>query len=298
MKIHVFPYELPFERPVRGVALRRGWRVRMTAYDGLVGWGEAACWPGFGSDAATVERALRGEGEAPEVDHAFDVAQLDLEGQRCGLSIAKLLHAGAVDRVPTHVRVHDAASAIAAVEQGARALKIKIDAATRAALPAIRAAVDVPLRVDCNGDDTHVPGLADFGPEWIEQPMAPGAPLPQLDAPVAVDESITGPDAVHAALDAGAEVIVLKPMFLGGLRPTQALARLVWQAGARVCITHALGSAIERVAARHLAAALIAERADTACGLAGQLRNDFETLPPLVDGRLALPKGAGLGILR
>jgi O-succinylbenzoate synthase len=298
VKIDTFAYELPFERSVRGVALRKGWRVRMTAYDGIVGWGEAACWPGFGSDEATVERALRGEDEAPEVDHAYDVAELDIEAQRLGLSIAKMLHPEAVDRVPTHVRVHDAASARAAVDSGARALKIKIDALTRAALPAIRAAVDVPLRFDCNGDDTYVAGLEAFEPEWIEQPMAPGAPLPRLRAPIAVDESITGAEAVRVALDAGAAVIVLKPMFLGGLRPTRALARLVWQAGARVCITHALGSAIDRIAARHLAAALIAERPDTACGLAGQLRGDFVRLPALDDGHLALPAGPGLGILQ
>lgn len=298
MKVQTYAYALPFDRPVRGALMRRGWRVRLTADDGRVGWGEAACWPGFGSDPATVERALRGDGHAPEVDHALDVARLDIEGQRRGLPIAQVLHADAGDRVPTHVRVHDAASARAAVDAGARALKIKIDVHTFAQLPAIRAAVDVPLRLDCNGDATYAARLADFAPEWIEQPQPPGRAIPDLGAPIAVDESITDPDAVRAAIAAGVDVIVLKPMFLGGLRPTQALARLAWQGGARVCITHALGGAIERLAARHLAAALIAERADTACGLAGQLRNDFSTLPPLSRGHLALPPGPGLGLPR
>lgn len=280
MTVEPIPYRLRFPRPVRGCAERRGWWLKLTDADGRVGWGEAAPWPGFGSAA--------GAGQ-PEIAHAFEVALLDLEGQRRGLPIAKLLHPDAVAQVPTHVLVDDLAEARAAIAAGARALKVKVDARP---LDWLRA-VEVPVRLDCNGAGDAA-ALAAFGPEWIEQPTPPGAPLPA--GPIAVDEAITGPVAVAEALAAGARVIVLKPMFLGGLRPTQALARQAWRAGARVCVTHALGSAIERVAARHLAAALLAEAPDTACGLAGQLLDDIAALPPLVDGLLGVPQGPGLGI--
>jgi L-alanine-DL-glutamate epimerase-like enolase superfamily enzyme len=61
-------------------------------------------------------------------------------------------------------------------------------------------------------------------------------------------------------------------------------------------VTHALGSAIDRIATRHLAAALLAENPETACGLAGQLRDDVAALPPLRNGYLGVPQGPGLGI--
>jgi L-alanine-DL-glutamate epimerase-like enolase superfamily enzyme len=295
MKCDVFPYRLPFAQPVRGQTHRTGWWVRLTASDGLTGWGEAACWPGFGSDEATVKAALRGSGTAPEVDCAFDVARLDLMARRRELPIARLLHPAAVKRVPTHVLVRSAADARAAEQAGATALKVKVDAADLARVAAIREATALPLRLDCNGlFGSDIAPLRRFTPEWIEQPTAPGEPLPA--GPIAVDEAITGPNAVERALEAGAKVIVLKPMFLGGLRATQRLARQVWSAGARVCVTHALGSAIDRIATRHLAAALLAENPETACGLAGQLRDDVAALPPLRNGYLGVPQGPGLGI--
>lgn len=291
----VLPYRLPFATPVRGQTHRCGWWLRLTAPDGRIGWGEAACWPGFGSDPAQVEAALHGEGTAPEADHAVDVARLDLEGQRRGLPIARLLHPDAVDQVPTHVLVHDAAQARAAEQAGATALKVKIAPDDLERVAAIRAATALPLRLDANGGfGPDLRPLMPFEPEWIEQPTPPGAPLPT--GPIAVDESIRDAQAVDTALAQGARVIVLKPMFLGGLRATQALARRVWATGGRVCVTHALGSAIERIAARHLAAALLAERADTACGLAGQLRDDVASLPGLRAGHLTVPQAPGLGV--
>lgn len=280
MTVEPIPYRLRFPRPIRGVGWREGWWLKVTAPDGVVGWGEAAFWPGFGSDRVAGR---------PEIAHAFDVALLDIEGRRRGQSIARILHPDAADRVPTHVLVDSLATAHAAIAAGAQALKVKVD---ERPLDWIRA-LDVPVRLDCNGAG-DVAALRALSPEWIEQPTPPGAPLP--DGPIAVDEAITDAAAIDRALADGAQVIVLKPMFLGGLRATQALARRVWRAGARVCITHALGSAIERIAARHLAAALIAEAPDTACGLAGQLQDDVAALPPLIDGHLAVPSGPGLGI--
>lgn len=280
MTVEPIPYRLRLPAPIRGTTERRGWWLKVTAPDGVVGWGEAAYWPGFGSDVT---------GGRPEVAHAIDVALLDIEARRRGISVARLLHPAAVRQVPTHVLVADRAAADAAIAAGARALKVKVDDRP---LDWVRD-LPVPVRLDCNGAG-DVAALCALNPEWIEQPTPPGAPLPA--GPIAVDEAVTDAAAVDRALADGAQVIVLKPMFLGGLRPAQALARRAWAAGARVCVTHALGSAIERVAARHLAAALLAEAPDTACGLAGQLCDDVAALPPLVDGLLALPDGPGLGI--
>ncbi len=48
------PYELAFARPLVTASgrytHRRGWLLRLVEDDGLVGWGDAASWPGFGTD--------------------------------------------------------------------------------------------------------------------------------------------------------------------------------------------------------------------------------------------------------
>lgn len=166
------------------------------------------------------------------------------------------------------------------------------------------------LRLDVNGawedPDTALDRLKTLAPyelEYIEQPLPPEA-IPEMarlreasPVPVAADEPLTTLDAIDQVLDANAaDVLVLKPMVLGGLqRVLQAHAQAT-DAGVPVVVTSTIDGAIGRAAALHAAAAL-GER-PLACGLAtGDL---FEREPTAYDerihhGRLLVPTSPGHG---
>lgn len=214
--LSVRPYTLPLDiETARGhFTERRGWHVDLRAGDALghgeaVGRGDAAPWPGFGADAATVHAALEAlslvgarvpiatpEAIAAWVHHrqlpapaacALEQALLDLAAARHDLPIAQWLaqpHALRPAAVVTHRLVDTPAAARAAVAQGFTTLKIKVAraplAADTARVAAIRdAAPTAALRLDANGGwdrPTATAALAALGrhhPAWIEQPLPP-----------------------------------------------------------------------------------------------------------------------------
>ena len=158
----------------------------------------------------------------------------------------------------------------------------------------------VGLRLDVNGRWSLAQSvralrlLASVAPEWVEQPL-PAADLAGLAelrrmqlAPIGADESVHDATSLEAVLAAGAaDVIVLKPMFLGGLLPALALHRQARAAGVRAILTHALESAIGRTGTAHLGAAL--EGPEEAHGLGRRLRRRL--CPGPARDRLA-PAGA------
>ncbi len=312
-RAEVRPWSMPLGmRTARGaVAVRRGWHIVLDAR-GHQGWGDVAPWPGFGADHAAVEAALerldlRAETlpfdlPAP-VLHGIEQAQLDLAARLAGMPLARMLSAEPARRVGTHRLVADAAAARAAVADGAIALKIKVGAepldADDARVGAIRAAAPAAdLRLDANGAwdrataARSIERLARHAPAWIEQPL----PADDLDGfaalrrnsplPLALDESV----ALFAEAIVGlAAVVVIKPMFVGGLRRSLDLARAARREGARVCITHALDSRVGRLGALHLAAAYEGVGGPGVHGLSGPG-------PCAPRGRfIPLPAGAGLG---
>ncbi len=266
----------PYDEP------RRGWWLAITGTDGIHALGDAAPHPGFGSDdPARVAAGLayaadalvgRTEREAaavvtdlhdvPEAAHAVDLALLDWRARRAGVPVSQVLDPGATDVVRAHVLVRDACHARWAVGRGATALKTKAPLGTVAA---IRCAVgpDVRLRVDANGrwdDETArdaVDRLAAMGVEWVEQPVPEVAGLAALrgrGVDIAADE-VVGQAPFDVVLES-CDVVVVKPMFVGGPRAALALARRAHAAGRTVCITHALESRVGRMGAWHVAAAL------------------------------------------
>lgn len=164
---------------------RRGWWVRLS--DGeQEGWGEAACWPGFGAGLRATRQALRAAAAdprlperlsaaagdepgltavleqigAPEARAALSCAALDLAARRADRPLAAWLTAPGTTAAPSvavHALVRDAAQARAAVAAGAGTLKLKVGhepaLAERARLAAVREAVGpaVRLRLDANG---------------------------------------------------------------------------------------------------------------------------------------------------
>lgn len=189
MKLALRPYVLPLARPVRGRVTRRGWLLGLER-GGAQGWGEAACWPGFGAGVRATRDALRAlaadrrpltnaldaaeaadlEGvaaalagvAAPAARHAAEVAALDLAGRRRGAPLANTLAGGALPRpaVPVHALVSDARDVYAAPGPNFRAVKVKLGSGSsdlaRADLRRVtelRAAIGpvARLRLDCNG---------------------------------------------------------------------------------------------------------------------------------------------------
>lgn len=185
MKLALRPYARALARPVRGRVTRRGWLLGVER-GGARGWGEAACWPGFGAGVRATRDALRAlaadrrplaraldaaeaadlEGvaaalvgvAAPAARHAAEVAALDLAGRLRGAPLAATLAGGATPRpaVWVHALVADADEARALGAPGRRAVKVKLgrDAAQDLArVAAIRAALGPVgrLRLDANG---------------------------------------------------------------------------------------------------------------------------------------------------
>jgi L-alanine-DL-glutamate epimerase-like enolase superfamily enzyme len=166
------------------------------------------------------------------------------------------------------------------------------------------------LRLDANGAwgveqaIRTIQALAACGLEFVEQPVRPGdlksmrRVREAVGTPIAADEDITDLDAARRVLQLGAaQILVLKPMVVGGLRPARKIVELAQAAGAAVVVTTTLDTGVGAAAALHLATTL--PPSSLACGLAtGDLLVNDLLLRPLAvsDGRMQLPEGAGLGI--
>lgn len=329
------PLSTPFDTSDGPITRREGFCLRVETTD-HVGYGEATPLPGWTEsfrrcehtietciqhlDDGDVPAALEAAAAAPATRHAVDLAVLDIRARRTGGSLGAYLGADPATRaVPVNATItaqntdETVTAARDAVEAGFECLKLKVgttdprtDANRVTALRnAIPSAVDV--RVDANEAwtipdvETFYSAIDDRGIEYIEQPL-PAADLAGLAElrdrgfPVAVDESLTTHelDAVLAA-DA-ADVVVLKPMAVGGIERTLSRATTAHDAGVDPVISTTLDAAIARVAATHLAAATPSNRA---AGLATGTRFDRDivaTTPPIQDGQAFLPEGNGNGI--
>ncbi|MSQ30442.1 MAG: o-succinylbenzoate synthase [Dehalococcoidia bacterium] len=265
---------------------------------------------------------------------AVDVAALDLEGRRAGRSVASLLSTAATN-VASAVRVNavigegapeeTARYGRGAAAQGYAVLKAKVGSAALAEdvrrIAALREACPgVAIRLDANGawdEATAVAALRAFAPhgiELIEQPVAAGevealarvrAAAHALGAAtgggplIAADEAVADQDTLARVFEQrAADLVVLKPMFLGGLRPAVAIAQRAAACGMGAFATTTFDSSIGTAAALHLACAM-----DGAGEIAHGLGTGEHLTADLVvhtlvarDGMLSLPSGAGLGV--
>ncbi|MFA7248490.1 MAG: enolase C-terminal domain-like protein [Dehalococcoidia bacterium] len=257
---------------------------------------------------------------------ALDVATLDLEGRRTGRAVATLL----VPDVALEVRVNavigegppeeTARFGREARAQGYRVLKVKVGSAPLdedvRRIAALREAChDAAIRLDANGawdEATGVAAVRALAPlriELIEQPVPAGdvEALARVRTAaggallIAADEAVTDPQALDRVLEArAADLVVLKPMLLGGLRPAFAIARRAAARGIGAFATTTFDSSIGTAATLHLAAAIggtipggIAHGLGTGEHLAADLVR--HTLVAQ-GGMLSLPDGPGLGI--
>jgi o-succinylbenzoate synthase len=310
------PYAIAFRRPVAtaaGVwAVRRGAWLRVEAEDGLAGLGEVAPL----GPLASAEALAAAIGSGPCREAAFDLALLDLDAQRAGQSIAAFLGGASRERVAVNALLFsdDAASiadeAAVAVAAGFRTLKLKVASASPEAdiarILAVRerAGPGVEIRLDANGGWDEPTALrvlgavAHCGIEFVEDPVAgdPGAVRRRLGVPVALDAR-TLEEGWRAVRERGADVLVLKPMALGGVRATRELACKAIDAGLGVIVTSVFDTAVGIAGALHLAASLPGPARAHGLATAALLEETpIEGLDPAHAGGMQVPRGHGLGV--
>ena len=114
---------------------------------------------------------------------------------------------------------------------------------------------------------------------------------------MALDESLIAPsDPQSFIAGEAADLFILKPTLLGGIRQTWQLAETARAHGCRVVVTSTLESETGIAALLHLAAALPGEPEAAGLDTLRLLADADPHLTTVIDGAVAVPKGPGLGI--
>ncbi len=265
---------------------------------------------------------LDGDDAARATRFAVDTALHDARGRAAGRPLAALLTpayrpALAVNATIAAASTEAAVAAARAVRAagfGTVKLKVGLEATVSAELArvrAVRAAIgpDVKLRLDANGAWAEataigtVRALAACDIELIEQPVLGDlAALARVRAavatPIGADEDVVGPDSARAILaSAAADLLVLKPMRLGGIDVTRAVAAAAAAAGASVIVTTTIDTGIATAAALQVAATVADGGRAHGLATASLLEADLLRAPlPVAGGVMRLPAGPGLGV--
>jgi O-succinylbenzoate synthase len=295
MPDEVVGFSLPLLRRFRGTEVREGLLLRVGAL-----WGEWAPFPEYDDDVAA--RWLLGALEAARGEWSSAVrASVEVN------AIVPALDTEAVTELVVDAVTLDGCTVIK-VKVGERGQSFDDDVARVAA---VRAALDDTgasagrIRVDVNGAWTvdeavvRLEVLADIadGLDYAEQPCASLDDCAELRArlphvAVAVDEGARlaehHDDALVESIRAAADVVVLKAVPLGGVRPALDLAARI---GLPVTVSGALDSTVGLSAGLALAGAL--PDAPLACGFGtGRL------LAADTTSETALPRDGRLSVVR
>ncbi len=248
---------------------------------------------------------------------AVEMAVLDLEGRRDDRSLATrlggtraMVDAGVA--IGLHATIDELCARVTRfVAEGYRRVKVKIEhgrdiewvAAVRAEFPTLA------LQVDANGayelaDADHLTLLDEFGLLLIEQPLADddltghAALAERLATPICLDESLISLDATRHALALGAcSIVNLKPGRVGGLLEAVRIHDHCRDAAVPLWCGGMLESGIGRAANVALASLPGFTLPGDLSASARFYERDLILEPfTLIDGRLAVPTGAGLGV--
>lgn len=348
--IDYYHYQVPFRVPFttsQGLQqYREGTIIRVRTDTGVIGYGESAPLPSFGTGSQDTLRAViehlaerligkpielaslmilattNGRRDAP-VRFAFDTAFLDIEAERQGCSISRLMSDTAVDAVPVNATISDmdleraASAASYAALAGYQAIKLKAGVFADPEqeiqrVAAVREAIgpDVALRLDVNGGWTveqavdMAKRLEPYSLDYLEQPIpasdigALGQLRQQVNVPIAADEAATDVETVQELIDLQAvDAIVIKPGVVGGLSASRDIIDRASDAGLRVIVTTALETGIAMTAALHLAATL--PQPVPPCGLATGTLMETDLLvnsPEILAGKMQVPSEPGIGV--
>ncbi len=217
----------------------------------------------------------------PASRFALETALLDWLGQTRGRPVHQVL-GGNVERRPIPIAdlvlEQDPASwpthVDALLADGASHLKLKVGADLGHEVSALqtirRAHPTLPLRLDANGRipldslRRHATALEGLELELFEEPVAADEWPAALDLslPFALDESLRDEGLSGRLLESGAiHAVVIKPMVLGGLRASLAIAEEAAAHGARYLVSHTFDGPIARAITAELALTLQTELA-------------------------------------
>jgi o-succinylbenzoate synthase len=244
------------------------------------------------SSLADIENLLSEYEPYPAARHGLELALVDLYAKQQGLTLPPLIikHFGGVIHLP---KVNAVIGAIAPqlavikaqgqIQAGYRCLKIKVGSDDFATdwqrVAAVRSQVgnDIQIRIDANQAWTEAAAIANLNKlapldiEYVEQPV----PFDDLAAmarlrrsqPIAIaaDESVNHLAQLQQIINRqAADIVILKPMVLGGILTTHRAAIIALDAGLDVVITTTLDGVIACQGAMDLASTLPITRA---CGL-------------------------------
>ena len=336
MELETFslPLHSPLETAAGSLTHRDGLLISLE-YDGQHGVGEATPLPGWTESQAECREALSRAGDiAEELDWGIALARTDPPAARHGLSLAlaearartaeKPLYRSLGDdrlvrSVPVNATIGDkptaetVEAARAAVGEGFDCLKLKVGVRPVEEdverLQAVREAVGdgVELRADANGAwsveeaEQAFEAFGALGVEYVEQPLPAenlvghtqlrGGPVD-----VALDEALVEYSVDEILSELAADVLVIKPMVVGGVDLARDIATTAREAGVDPVFSTTVDAVVARTGAVHLAASLPEPRA---CGLAtaSLLAEDLSADPaPVTDGAIEVPQGKGLGL--
>ena len=272
MSTRRLPFSLTLRHPVLAVTVRSGWLI-----EGDAGWAEWSPLPSWNRDE--IVAAYRAAVEAAE--HPFPTPL------RRHVEINTM-----VPRVPPDVAGRMAAAS------GCQTIKVKVgDPDGEARVWAVRRAVgpQVRIRVDANGAwdvDEASRSLARLtlaGIELAEDPVATLADMARLRrrcaVPLAAEMSVrTLEDVSEMRRLAAADVLVIKPQRIGGLRASLRAAEM---AGMPVVVSSALESSVGLATCLAAAAAIPSAGLAHGIGTAALLAEDVTAHPLLpTRGRL------------
>ena len=349
-RINVYSAQLPVKNGVYRMASADvealdSTLVEIVTDDGFIGWGEtcpigpvyqphhalgaraaiAEIAPGLiGSEIASIrllarqmDERLNGHGYAKA---AFDMAFLDLLGQKLGVPVSTLLGGALTDRVPTYysliVGAPDETARIAAdkVKAGYPRLQVKIGGRNLeedvAVVHKVWEAVGYRARIAVDGNRgltvaaaIHLDRLCQQIPFVFEQPCNTMDEIATLKGrvthPVYLDESTEDQNAVLRAISLGiADGFGFKVTRLGGLTKMTTVRDLCAIRSLPHSCDDAWGGDIIAAACVHLAATVEPRRMEGAWIAQEYIKGHFDQKHPVVirQGHIAVPQRPGLGV--
>jgi O-succinylbenzoate synthase len=252
----------------------------------------------------------------PMAKACVELAVWDCYARQQGVAMRTLL-GGDRTEVPVgaSLGMNSVADTLASVErhvdQGYKRIKLKIEPGWDVdLLTAVRDRFpDIELTVDANSaytlDDTELLCSLDrFGLHYIEQPLnyddlTDHAVLARrMETPLCLDESLTSPARVKAALDLGScSVVNVKVCRVGGLEAVRRIHALCVERNAPMWCGGMLETGIGRAHNIHLATMPgFVYPGDTASASRTYHRDIVEQQLEATDGIMPVPQGAGIGV--
>lgn len=259
----------------------------------------------------TIEESLKPLHHLPALRHGVEQALLSLVCAELNVVLPDLLNITTKDFVKVNavlgmVTQEQAINEVRTfIKNGYRAIKVKTGRVNFeddfSLIKILRDKFDknISIRIDSNGAwnfaqaQQFLPRLEQFRLEYCEQPVQSNKDMFKLKSstniPLAADESLRSKeDALDIIVKGSADVLILKPMMLGGLIPTLQIIRHASKSNLKCVVSSSFESAVGRALAV-FAASYIED--DTAHGLSvGEyIENDFDELQlPVKNGFISL----------